>query len=1434
MKRLILLTLLCLVLVVPTISAWSNDSYSKCLNITVTNPTGSSQNNFTVGFNITYDADMQTDFDDIVFFTGSCSQTGVELKQELEFKTNSASAYAWVLIPNITTNTNIISMYYGNSTVSSNWDYSYLAWDSDYVLVMHLNDGNDSTWLNNGTLSGVSQTTFGRWGKAFNWSGKNTESINISNSVTLNTTTQNWSIEGWVYPFRYTVASPRIVSKESGTSAEPWALELTNSNNGVFCTLVDGATTESCSTSTINSVTTGKWSYVSGSYAHPGSGGKRNIYIDGSNNKTDGHAGNTAFNQSKSRNVTIGNNFAQSRQMNGTIDEVRISKVERSNAWFNLTYQLIANYDSLVVFSAEQSAPVTTTSVNYTYYVDCVSGSDSNNGTQSDAPFKTITKVNTLNFNVSDWVLFKRDQICRGQIVVKHNGHYGSYGIGDDAEIWGSYNLSHTDNWTVSYGNVYKSSSTFPDDVGNIALNIATTETYGFKKNMSQLASSQGQYYYNTSDSKVYFYSTSNPATFYPNGIEVMWDMDIIDNTVVPIQNITVINLTLRYSGGHAIGFQNVINNLIKDTKAYVIGGSYLDSGKYARYGNAFEWGLNSSNATGDGLWAQYVFDSCYTHQAWTSAGNATIKNVELKNSVCSDAAIGYEYFNSRVTGGSNSSNVSIHDNTFVNLNSDWHGNGRPDILDSTTFSYQTCLRLARNSPGSKNFTVYNNICAYPTNYTVEFGDGTTTNWDGTQFDSNYNLYYQNASAPFFSKWKNTRYATLALHQSATGNDSNSNFSDPLFTDYVNDDFTPIGSSSACGNGLGGTDIGALPCGNTTYYFNTTGGSDSNDCMSESTACQTITKQTTLTITPGDRIRFACGEEFSIVTSINGSVKRIFFQNGTVGNYVIYGNYGVCTDLNLPKITTSYKINGTDKWISRGSNIWEGNFSVGYDIGNLIFNYTQNELDIGYRWQYTANMSRAKDFVSNTSGTRKLYVYSTDNPGSAYQGGIELIYGYIAISPQDQHHEIFEGLHITKAGMHGFDTTNEETIIRNNQISNIGGGYCSGGCSGFSRWGNGIQLWYTAVNISVLNNKIWEVFDAALTTQTVSKTDDANLNHLYQGNVVMNSTYCFEYIQDNDGHMTNNTQFIHNTCINNGYSIFENQRNNATSQTSRPTCIRMFDGNLSYNLNISNNICWDSSNVLWLIQGSLVRWQSSHSADYNAYFKNTTSYVYTTNFAQNVSNGNYISNLGTWQTMLQKDNHSISLNVDGVSLFDDAFNVNYYLRNFTPFVNSTVCNNTFVDGYIGAFNCTALQNDISQINYSFNYTLNPSLTNLYDDLKPNFTKLVYVEANYHTGDYVWRLYETLISFNTSYVFNITANSTGERVYMNITPSSNIFNLTCNNVVIRSTPTNFVNLTANDNELINCTMDLNINQTYDGWSLTVDNANYSFVYSLQGN
>ncbi len=113
-----------------------------------------------------------------------------------------------------------------------------------------------------------------------------------------------------------------------------------------------------------------------------------------------------------------------------------------------------------IVFLAEQ--PSTVYSAGTTYYVSSSGGLDSNGGTSSGSPFKTIAKVNTLVLQPGDRVLFKCGDTWRGEML-----RVTASGTAANPITFSSYPATTCSNkpilsgaqpitgWSLDFGNVY-------------------------------------------------------------------------------------------------------------------------------------------------------------------------------------------------------------------------------------------------------------------------------------------------------------------------------------------------------------------------------------------------------------------------------------------------------------------------------------------------------------------------------------------------------------------------------------------------------------------------------------------------------------------------------------------------------------------------------------------------------------------------------------------------------------------------------------------------------------------------------------------------------------------------------------------------------------------------------------------------------------------
>lgn len=96
---------------------WWDTDWQKRKELNITENSGIAQINYSVLLNVSYDSDMQNDFDDLRFVINNTD----ELEYYLEEKNDGVYAYVWVLVPELSASSvEAINMYYGKSEASSN------------------------------------------------------------------------------------------------------------------------------------------------------------------------------------------------------------------------------------------------------------------------------------------------------------------------------------------------------------------------------------------------------------------------------------------------------------------------------------------------------------------------------------------------------------------------------------------------------------------------------------------------------------------------------------------------------------------------------------------------------------------------------------------------------------------------------------------------------------------------------------------------------------------------------------------------------------------------------------------------------------------------------------------------------------------------------------------------------------------------------------------------------------------------------------------------------------------------------------------------------------------------------------------------------------------------------------------------------------------
>ena len=287
-----------------------------------------------------------------IFFT---NDQGIKLDHEIElydrqYSSTQAHLVAWVKTNLTNQYGGQISMYYSNPTASVQENPTGV-WDTNYVGVWHLSEDptdtiQDSTsYYNDGTSQGSMTSTDqveGIIDGSINFDGDN-DYIDCGNDSSLDIT-GDITLQFWVKAENY-INDPDLLTKGSYTQAySSFIYDDDNDNSGgEFYFKLNNNNLISVSTLTI-----GTWYHIAGTRE----GNSMKIYINGVVDSTDTYS--TPI-------ETISDSLSITRDpdnLDGILDEVRLSKISRSANWIKTEYANQYNPSSFYSIASQESSPV--------------------------------------------------------------------------------------------------------------------------------------------------------------------------------------------------------------------------------------------------------------------------------------------------------------------------------------------------------------------------------------------------------------------------------------------------------------------------------------------------------------------------------------------------------------------------------------------------------------------------------------------------------------------------------------------------------------------------------------------------------------------------------------------------------------------------------------------------------------------------------------------------------------------------------------------------------------------------------------------------------------------------------------------------------------------------------------------------------------------
>ncbi len=290
----------------------------------------------------------QIDGDDILFTDGSWTKLDHEIEM---FDHATGRLVAWVRVPSLSSTTDtILYIYYGNPTASNQENVAGV-WDSNFKMVHHLEETTDthydSTMNNNdGTPEGgLNQDAIGKIDGADGFDPVENAYIRIGDDDTIDFNGTQ-TLEMWIKTDNKTALM--ILADNAAPIGSACTVHASIPIGGRFM-YRRGNTTHDWEALSTSDIADGEWHYVVG--IDDGNGFK--IYVDGVK-EYDGTPLGYGTPSTIENDLLIGSRLGTLFFFNGTIDEVRISSVNRTADWVSTSYNNQYDPSSFCAFGIEE------------------------------------------------------------------------------------------------------------------------------------------------------------------------------------------------------------------------------------------------------------------------------------------------------------------------------------------------------------------------------------------------------------------------------------------------------------------------------------------------------------------------------------------------------------------------------------------------------------------------------------------------------------------------------------------------------------------------------------------------------------------------------------------------------------------------------------------------------------------------------------------------------------------------------------------------------------------------------------------------------------------------------------------------------------------------------------------------------------------------
>lgn len=311
------------------------------------------------------------------------------------------------------------------------------------------------------------------------------------------------------------------------------------------------------------------------------------------------------------------------------------------------------------------------------------------------------------------------------------------------------------------------------------------------------------------------------------------------------------------------------------------------------------------------------------------------------------------------------------------------------------------------------------------------------------------------------------------------------------------------------------------PHGGKTYYVSEHG-SDENDGLSPQRPIRSFANVNSLPLRASDTVLFERNSVFR-------EPIQLFLRGG-----VYYGAYG---EGSKPFILGSQRDyaeaslwNETDK-----NAIWRLSLKTEEPASLINFNF---DTKVGQRYFKIEDLNKDGDFFHDTSDGSFYLYYSKGNPGAQFDN-IEIATARDLVYSANVNHVTISNLAFKYATFGPFAFgNNKEIILSGLEISWVGGRLYTKRDDDYILYGNALEFWYRAYDITVKNCYISQVFDAAITFQGYGGERSEFVNIDFSGNLIEYCSMNIEFWAGNPNDQNEELPFISHISIKNNLIRF--------------------------------------------------------------------------------------------------------------------------------------------------------------------------------------------------------------------------------------------------------------------------------------------------------